>query len=246
MEKRDVLLDVRQALLPEARRDGVRAERALTDRQTRLFASLGVGRQAPFADAIQNLILRDDHEWPPGGQPEAELPVLSRRQRGIERPDAVDRAASNQHIRSARHEALAEEFRVDVAFAPRRLFREQELPAIVDERRPAVGRRRIRASLQTSDLALQLVRRPQVVSVDERDEFPARLLDAAIARRRQAFVGVAEHAHPRILKALDAFHGAVGRAVVDHDELELRERLSSNGLDRGRQRGLGVVDRHDH
>ena len=67
--------------------------------------------------------------------------------------------------------------------------------------------------------AFELVWRPEVVGVEERDERCARNRDTTIpCRRRTAMIDAFESNH--FSHACEVLGGSVGRAVVDDDQLE--------------------------
>ena len=83
-------------------------------------------------------------------------------------------------------------------------------------------------------LPLQFVGQPEVVGVEERDPRARGQRDPGVARLRDAGVGLAEHADA-IAELIEACRGAIGRAVVDDDHLDVLIGLlqrRSNGLQR--------------
>jgi hypothetical protein len=100
--------------------------------------------------------------------------------------------------------------------------------------------------IEEVDLAAQLVRFPQVVIVEKRDQLAARGFNAAVARRtRPARVREAEVAD-RGAERLHPRGRVVGGPVVADDDLEVAKRLrlhAGDGL--GQQRGA-IVGGDDH
>ena len=94
------------------------------------------------------------------------------------------------------------------------------------------------------ELALELLRRPRVVGVEERDVAGARGRGAAVARRRDARVRLL-HEADRVAEAPHHLGRRVRRAVVDHDALGDRVRLGEHALDRVGDERRAVVDGDD-
>jgi hypothetical protein len=88
-------------------------------------------------------------------------------------------------------------------------------------------------------------RLPQVVLVEERDVRPPRLGQAAIARRGQAAIRLANNGDAAG-ETLQHRAGAVGAAVVDHDHLEVPVRLAQDTFQRLAKKRLAVVRGDDH
>ena len=99
--------------------------------------------------------------------------------------------------------------------------------------------------------ALDRVALEPVVVVDEVDVVAAREVHAEVARPAgPARVRDVLHAHVRVLgrERIQARRRAVGRAVVDEDQLQLarRHRLAEQRADAVVEVRAGVEDRHDH
>ncbi len=109
----------------------------------------------------------------------------------------------------------------------------------VDQRAAAIR-------LQKSDLARQKSRQPAVVGVEKGDEAAAGRTDRDIARRADAAVGLHHELNPRVEgrdRRLEL--DRVGRAIVDHDDVEIGERLCEHGGERVRDAGAGAEGRND-
>src|SRR5205085_10980505 len=138
---------------------------------------------------------------------------------------------------------------------PERLARPASVAVVRRERRSRravellVGRVReagARALHEGGDLALDLLRQPEVVVVEQRDELAPRQRERLLPAPGGALrVGVADETHDVRVAAdvvLDDGRRVVGRAVVDDDELERAVGLPKRRLDRlGEQ--LGPVPR---
>ena len=87
-------------------------------------------------------------------------------------------------------------------------------------------------------MALEPLRQRHVVGVEPRDVPAGRPVERAVERRgKTALLIVAKHRHSRVADGLDR----LGGAVVDEDQLEVRQRLSEHALDRFVQEALVVV-----
>ena len=97
--------------------------------------------------------------------------------------------------------------------------------------------------VEVRDLDRRLVRLPPVVGVAEADELAGGGSEAGVAAGPQALVGPAQHAHAGV--ALGQGRRAVGRAVVDHHDLDRRMVLGHEAVEALGQELLAVLDRHD-
>jgi hypothetical protein len=112
-----------------------------------------------------------------------------------------------------------------------------EQPRIVgvDDVAPAGHERDVGVAVvrEHGDLALETRRIEQVVVAEELGEGGARHRDGAVPVAGGAERAlVAYEADARVAEAFDDVRGAVGRAVVGHDQLEVVERLRERRLDR--------------
>ena len=89
-------------------------------------------------------------------------------------------------------------------------------------------------------LAFQFFGRPHVVGVEEGDPLAPRFLDSPVAGRRLAPIGLPEHAHRRA-KTLGHRRRVIGRAVVHHEDLLRRPRLTEYRAQSLRQEARSVV-----
>jgi hypothetical protein len=94
---------------------------------------------------------------------------------------------------------------------------------------------------------LEGIERQPVVAVHEREELAAGRLHARVARVPEAAVGLPHEPQARVAlgMALGDRRAAVGRPVVDDDDLEVAERLPRQRPQAVVEIGLDVVDRHD-
>ena len=92
------------------------------------------------------------------------------------------------------------------------------------------------------------VGRADVVGVHACDVLAAHRRDAGVQRRREPLVGAPEHADAAIAgcKFLGDGRGPVGRSVIDHDQLERRERLPEDALHRLFQECFAIPDGEEH
>ncbi len=99
---------------------------------------------------------------------------------------------------------------------------------------------------QRLDLPGELVRWPEVVVVQKRNELTASLGHAAVAGGRLPGVGLFEVPDAAGLGQREqAGGGVVGRAVVDDDHLVVGERLREDGAERFQHVGRVPVRRDD-
>ena len=85
------------------------------------------------------------------------------------------------------------------------------------------------------------MRQEDVVGIQKRHQFAARLVDAAIARCAAAGIGLMPIADAVIGEALHDGARIVGRTVIHHHDLEILEGLGAHRLDRLPQ-GFGAVE----
>ena len=90
--------------------------------------------------------------------------------------------------------------------------------------------------------------RDGVVGVDERQELAARVLDPEVAGDALPGVGLLEERDAAVVLGdpVNDVAGAVGRTVVDHDDLEVVQRRGQQAVEALPDVGLDVVGRHDH
>ena len=93
--------------------------------------------------------------------------------------------------------------------------------------------------------ARQMMRQEDIVGIEKRHEFAARLVKAAIARRATAGIGLVEIVDAAVGKLIHDRTRIVGRAIIHHHYLEILEGLGAHGLDRLPQ-GLGAVEDGNH
>src|SRR5215204_2949118 len=128
----------------------------------------------------------DVTESPTCGDPQAELCVLTNEEGFIEETDVVENRAANdkrgRHDRRVVHEIIA---KLVSAFGVKSAHRDD--PAVrrviageIDE--VAVDEANVCAASERGQLALKLLRRPEVVSIKDGDELAARLAHRAIER----------------------------------------------------------------
>ena len=87
---------------------------------------------------------------------------------------------------------------------------------------------------------------PQVVGIEERDPAAASLSQATVAGAGDAAVRLGDDAEARVGHRRQPFGRAVGRAVVDDDELEVAPGLGEDALRRARYQRGPVVGRDHH
>ena len=106
----------------------------------------------------------------------------------------------------------------------------------------------LRVGLEVLDLHLELGRVPEIVGVEKGEV--ARIgrggSGAPIAGAGGAAAGAGQDPEPRVLDRPDAGERAVGRAVVDDDQLEVGQRLGEHRLCRRDDEPLGVVGGDDY
>jgi hypothetical protein len=125
---------------------------------------------------------------PTCGDPQAELCVLTNEEGFIEEADVVENRAANdnrgQNDRPVVHEVIAKlvgTFGVESAHRDDPAVR-RVIAGKIDE--VAVDEANVRAASERGQLALKLLRRPEVVSIKDGDELAARFAHRAISRGR--------------------------------------------------------------
>ncbi len=176
-----------------------------------------------------------------------ELPVGGLTEAWVEAAELVEQRPLEQRRRAARDGlgALEQDHVEERARAGlHRGVADRGAGRVVEELELADHEPWARQRCRGGELALELPRCPGVVGVEERDALGRRLGRAAIARGRDAGVGLADQADGRA-EAADDVGRRVRRAVVDDDALGDRVRLREHALDRvGDERGA-VVHRDD-
>ena len=117
---------------------------------------------------------------------------------------------------------------------------------VVDLCRPGVGEHHVRVLVERVDAALQQVAGVQVIVRRPLEQLAPRLLgDEVVVGGEPDVLRLAEIAHPGVLLlvATADVTGAVGRGVVRNDQLEIREALAEQGLERLGDVFLAVVYR---
>ena len=112
-----------------------------------------------------------------------------------------------------------------------------------------VARREVRAGpLERAQQPLVRVGRDDVVGVREGEELAARGARPGVARAAQPAVWLRDQPEAPVAagEALGERAAAVGRPVVDHDHLQVADRLAGERLQARREVALDVVDRDDH
>ena len=84
-----------------------------------------------------------------------------------------------------------------------------------------------------------------VIGVEKRNPLGARFRNSAISRGSLARVFLPDEAEARIRDIGQRFRPAVGRPVIDDDQLKLLERLAENAVDGAANIGTLVVQRDD-
>ena len=117
----------------------------------------------------------------------------------------------------------------------------------VDDERPRADRDVLRMRVEEGELLREPMREHHVVGVEVGDERRARLAEAGIARRRHAAVRKRDDADARIASRRTRRRRgrAIGRTVVEHEELELGEIAREHAAHRLGDESLAVVDGHD-
>ena len=90
----------------------------------------------------------------------------------------------------------------------------------------------------------QAIGKPDVIGVDERDQLSVCVTQPAIARHVRARMRLLDDRDLRS-ETVEHIARAVGRAVIDDDQLERRLRLREDAANRARDRLLAVVDGED-
>gem|GEM_PF-2628576 len=196
------------------------------------------------------------------GQAQEELPVLRGGPGLVEAPRAPEGLAA-QRERARLDERLLEQREVDRAGRQRPPVRVRGVEEAAQEHRRGAHEGAqiegaveflevaehdvdLRVTGQDRELAGELVRLPEVVGVQEGDHRPGGDRHARVARRRHAAVRAAQPAHAAVGEpGAEARGGVVGRAVVDHDDLEVAVGLRERARDRLPD-DAGAVEGRDH
>ncbi len=101
--------------------------------------------------------------------------------------------------------------------------------------------------LRRLELRRELLRRPEVVVVEEADPAAARRLDPGVPRARDAARDVvADDDEPRVVDRGQPLGRLVGRPVVDDDDLVADTALLERGRQRGGREEVPAAPRRDH
>ena len=100
--------------------------------------------------------------------------------------------------------------------------------------------------LEEGALPLEPRGQGDVVGVEAGDERSPRAPQRPVERDGEAGPGLPLRHEPRIAHAGQERGGAVGGAIVHHDQLEIRERLGEHARDRPGEPGGPVADTHEH
>ena len=102
----------------------------------------------------------------------------------------------------------------------------------------------LRVGLEVCDLARELAGMPPIVLIEKSDQLAAGRVDARVARRGRAAIGLSNDAHPTAAGGQDR-RALVRRSVVHRDDLDRRVLLREDALERVAQVGGAVVDGQD-
>lgn len=196
-----------------------------------------------LSELVENLA--DVRESILSAHPKPKLDVLRMAEQRIVAPGVDDGLSSDHH--GAVHEGThpAEEL-LDHPFVAR-VWRKpaERLSLGIDQQRARAKNRDLGVLIQEPHLPAESFRQRQVVRILAGDELSTRHLEAPVPGDGVTPVLLAHEDDPRVLEARRHVPGAVGRAVVDDDELEVTERLTENALYRGNEKVSAVEDTHD-
>ncbi|MPL94874.1 hypothetical protein SDC9_41033 [bioreactor metagenome] len=223
--------------LPPGGRRGPCRGQPMRGQRARHPLDLPVGGQCKAQPALEILELAKALVKPPVAEP------LSGRAPG----DRVKRRASQHRGRAVAHRVAQENMLGPDARQPRPLHQARRVPGTADPRRAGEAEPHRRRRGEMADMGGKLVRTPQIARVAKADDRAARHPDAAVARRGRAAVRLHHQLHAGILAGVIGGdpHRAVGRAVIDHDDLEIGEALRAQAAQRRVECRLGVAGGHD-
>ena len=206
--------------------------------QRHLLEALRPGHVGVVEPVHEGDVVEDADAYAGFARPQEPVGVLVEAQRLVERADPVERPAP---VDTAPDVHVHDRARLRVVPAQLRRhpagLRQVAHPTQDDV---DVGRRRERGHL-----ALQLPVGPEVVGVEEREQFAPCCSESAVARRRRARVRLTERTHARA-ERLDQRGRVVGRAVVDHHDLQRFVALALHARDRLQQAAAGIEHRDHH
>lgn len=108
-------------------------------------------------------------------------------------------------------------------------------------------KRDVRVRSEKLNLGCKTMRFCDIVAVQPRDVVASRFLKADVSCCRDSFISFqADYPNARITKGLDDVATAVGRAIVDDNQLPIGASLSNNAFDCGRNISLAIVARDHH
>ena len=174
------------------------------------------------------------------------FPILEPRQIGIEAADLgedgapcqqgradAERTAPNQRIERRIHGVGCEAALLAGAI-------------IADDIAADPGRRGIGRGVQRVELARELLRRPFIVAVEQRDPFTLGRRDAGVARRRRTLITLMpQQPDALIAERGDRLRGTVTRSVVHDNDFMGRTSLLPRARDRATDLLATVVERDD-
>jgi hypothetical protein len=120
--------------------------------------------------------------------------------------------------------------------------RGRRLAVGVDNPNVPVDEHDVRVGVEHRNFARELLGKPRIVRVEERDVLAARFADRSVPRAGAPAVVLVEVAQPVSVRG-QSFLGVVGRAVVDDEQLDVRIRLREDALHRFADVGRAVVRR---
>ena len=130
-----------------------------------------------------------------------------------------------------------------------RLCDEGRLPGALAVEAQDVAGGEVRAGpVERTEQQLAEIGRELVVAVDEAEELSAGDVGAGVAGFAETAVGLRDEPEAVIALGVPAGDGGgvVGRAVVDHDHLDIAEGLVGDRVEALLEVALDVEDRHDH
>ena len=212
-------------------------------------------RRARFEIAPANKSLRKKRDVVRRCNPEIEVPVAGDGQATVSETNIVEDGPRNECLRGCRDEISTQEGFVTVdgdgLLVTQKggdLWWEER---IVEDRSVAeldpihYNQTRSRTASCRSHLKRQLVRLPEVISIQESQEVAARESDACVARTSNALVLLADKAYT-VGKGGSPVAGAIQGAVIDYDGFIVLECLVEDALDRRRDVSLMIVGGDNH
>jgi hypothetical protein len=98
---------------------------------------------------------------------------------------------------------------------------------VIEEDGPAICDSNLGFAMKSPKLQLQLIRRPEIVSIEKSNKLSLRMLQTMITGCRQSLMGILKSFQTAIMNCPDSRQRSICRTIVDHDDLEILKCLLS-------------------